>query len=135
MRGSLQRSNRARRVLIADDNPEAAQRLAMLLDLMGHATCVVNDGRGAIDAVQSFAPDFVFMDLGMPELDGLEAARRIRALGLSQQPRIIAVSGHARPGELDLSQSAGMDYHVIKPISMQTLQALIDGNHNGTRLH
>jgi CheY-like chemotaxis protein len=95
----------------------------------------VNDGLEAIDAVQSFAPDFVFMDIGMPKLDGIEAARRIRELGLAQQPRIVAVSGQSQPGTLELSQSAGMDYHVLKPISMRTLQALIDGNSGTTRLH
>jgi PAS domain S-box-containing protein len=124
-----------RRVLIADDNPDAAQTLAMLLDLMGHATHVVSDGLEAIDAVQSFAPDFVFMDIGMPKLDGIEATRRIRELGLPQQPRIVAVTGWAQPGDLELSQTAGMDYHVVKPITMQTLQALIDGSLGGAQLH
>jgi PAS domain S-box-containing protein len=125
----------ARRVLIADDNPDAAQTLAMLLDLMGHATCVVNDGLEAIDAVQSFAPDFVFMDIGMPRLDGIEATRRIRELGLPHQPRIVAITGWGQPGDLERSQAAGMDDHVVKPISMQTLQALIDGSADGARLH
>lgn len=124
----------ARRVLIADDNPDAASTLAMLLGLMGHATHVVSDGLEAVDAVQSFAPDFVFMDLGMPKLDGIEAARRIRELGLPQQPRIVAVSGWGQPDDLQRSQAAGMDYHLVKPITLQTLQALIDGN-EGTRLH
>jgi PAS domain S-box-containing protein len=125
----------ARRVLIADDNPDAAQTLAMLLDLMGHSTRVVSDGLEAIDAVQSFAPDFVFMDIGMPKLDGIEATRRIRELGLPQQPRIFAVSGWGQPGDFELSQAAGMDYHVVKPITMQTLQALIDGSIGGARVH
>jgi CheY-like chemotaxis protein len=104
----------------------------MLLDLMGHSTHVVNDGLEAVDAVQSFAPDFVLMDIGMPKLDGIEATRRIRELGLPRQPRIVALSGWGQPDDLQLSQSAGMDYHLVKPITMQTLQALIDG---GARLH
>jgi PAS domain S-box-containing protein len=128
-------SSSARRVLIADDNPDAAQTLAMLLDLMGHATQVVSDGLQAIDAVQSFVPDFVFMDIGMPKLDGIEATRRIRKLGLPHQPRIVAVTGWGQPGDRELSQAAGMDYHVVKPITLQMLQALIDGGAGATRLH
>jgi len=116
------------RILIADDNPDTAQTLAMLLDLLGHHTCIVNDGLEAVAAVQSFAPDFIFMDIGMPKLDGIEATRRIRGLVLSRQPRIIAVTGWGQPSDRERSQSAGMDHHVVKPISLQTIQTLIEGN-------
>ena len=123
------------RILIADDNSDAAQTLAMLLNVMGHQTRIVNDGQQAVDAVQSFAPDFVFMDIGMPKLDGLEATRRIRELVLARQPRIIAVTGWGQPGDLEKSQSAGMDHHVVKPISLQTLQSLIEGAAPARSLH
>jgi PAS domain S-box-containing protein len=123
------------RILIADDNADSAQTLAMLLDVLGHHTRIVSDGLEAVAAVQSFVPDFVFMDIGMPKLDGIEATRRIRELVLTRQPRIIAMTGWGQATDRERSHSAGMDHHLIKPLTLQTIQTVIAGAADTSSLH
>lgn len=118
---------RTRRVLIADDNVDAAMSLAMLLELLGHEVMTVHDGVDAVAAAQSFAPEFIFMDIGMPNVDGIEATRRIRALPLTSQPVVVALTGWGQQSDRERSRAAGIDHHLVKPIELDAIRALMEG--------
>jgi CheY-like chemotaxis protein len=116
-----------RRVLVADDNVDAASSLAMLLELLGHEVHAVHDGAQAVAAKRTFVPDFIFMDIGMPNVDGIEATRRIRALDLPRQPCVVALTGWGQQSDRDRSREAGFDHHLVKPIALEAIRELIEG--------
>lgn len=123
------RANQAssRRVLIVDDNTDAAVSLAMLVELLGHEVHTAHDGLQAVEAANSFAPEFIFMDIGMPQLDGIEATRRIRALNLPRQPVVVALTGWGQASDRARSREAGIDHHLVKPIDLDAIRDLIEG--------
>jgi PAS domain S-box-containing protein len=114
-----------RRVLVVDDNVDAAHSLCMLLDMSGHQTQLAHDGLAAIEAVERFRPDVVLLDIGLPKMNGYEVCRRIR-----QQPRgreivVIAITGWGQQEDRLKSQQAGFDLHLVKPVGLDALdQAL-----------
>ena len=83
------------------------------------------DGEEAIEQVRAFQPQIIFMDLAMPRLDGVEAARRIRSLPQGERVRIIALTGHAQEADRQRTQDAGMDHHLIKPVSLDALESVL----------
>lgn len=105
-----------RRALVVDDNRDAANTLATLLRLQGHEVQVAYDGRAALEAVQNELPDCVFLDIGMPEMDGLEVARRIRSSHGGAAPTLVAVSGWGQEEDRRRTFEAGFDHHLIKPV-------------------
>jgi CheY-like chemotaxis protein len=109
-------STRARRVLIVDDNPDVAEISALLLKGAGCEVRVAYDGHEALAMVEEFQPEMVFMDLGMPGLDGYEVSRRIRAAAWGQTVQLVAVSGWARPEDQQRSAAAGFNLHLVKPV-------------------
>jgi signal transduction histidine kinase len=115
----------SRRILVVDDNRDAAETLAMMLRVEGNEVDTAFDGEGAISASASFRPDVVLMDLGMPKLDGYEAARAIRRDAGGGDVVLIALTGWG--GELDrrMSQEAGFDRHLVKPVVPTELLALL----------
>jgi signal transduction histidine kinase/ActR/RegA family two-component response regulator len=114
----------ARRILIVDDNADAADSLAMLLDLEGHSTRVENDGESALIAAAEFKPDTVFLDIGMPGMNGYETARRLReAHGDSM--RIIALTGWGAEEDRRLAHEAGFDRHLVKPVDPTMLASTL----------
>jgi two-component system CheB/CheR fusion protein len=124
---------RRRRILVVDDEAEVAVLFTGLLKANGHQAFVVHDGPSALEAVRSFAPDVVILDLGMPKMDGYEVARRIREEHADEKILLIAATGYQK-NEARLKQ-AGFDQHLIKPIDMQRLSALMadfDGGAVGT---
>jgi CheY-like chemotaxis protein len=125
-----------RRILVADDNHDSASSLAMLLELMGHQVEVVNDGVEAINRVATFKPDVALLDIGMPELDGYEVARRIRALRDGDgTPMLVALTGWGQDEDRRRSAEAGFDAHLLKPVNLAELAALLDfpGDHGEHR--
>lgn len=118
--------SRRLRVLVVDDNRDAAVSLATLLQMRGHEVHTANDGQEALERTQQWQPDIVFMDLGMPGMDGLEATRRIRALPHGALTRIIALTGWAQEADRERTRSAGMDSHLAKPVSLEALQKVLD---------
>jgi CheY-like chemotaxis protein len=116
-----------RRVLIADDNSDAATSLAMLLRFEGHEVKVVNNGRQALAAVAEEAPEFVLLDIGMPDIDGYEVARRLRQLTLPSKLTLIAVTGWGQESDKARAMAAGFDHHFTKPIEPDDLFALLRG--------
>jgi DNA-binding response OmpR family regulator len=115
---------RRRRVLIADDDPDMAQGLRMLLELWGCAVMVCHDGAAALAAAAEFRPDIVLLDIGLPRGDGVEVARQIRAAGKLPGVMLIALSGY-RASRHPRSAEAGFDAWLLKPIEGETLRRLI----------
>jgi CheY-like chemotaxis protein len=110
-----------RRILIVDDNVDLATSLALMLQMLGHEVHAVHDGPSAIAAVVSFAPDLVFLDIGMPRMSGYEICRRIRALDNGAVPVIVALSGWGQEQDKLRSREAGMDLHLVKPFDPEKL--------------
>lgn len=122
---ALERGGISRRVLVVDDNRDAAASLEALLRLLGHEARQAHDGIEAIEAAKAFAPDVIFMDIGMPQMDGLEAARRIRELPLATRPAIVALTGWGQDADRERSQRAGIDEHLVKPIELGALNRVL----------
>jgi CheY-like chemotaxis protein len=117
--------NRGQRVLVVDDNTDAAASLALLLKMENHEVCTAADGVEAIELTRTFAPQIIFMDLAMPRLDGLEAARRIRRLPNGAHVRIVALTGWGQEADRLRTRDAGMDAHLTKPVSLDALHSVL----------
>jgi PAS domain S-box-containing protein len=116
---------RALRILIVDDNVDAADSIAMLLSMEGHQTRTVNTARAALLAAPEFKPEVVLLDIGLPEMDGYEVARRLRAQNGSHQMRLVAVTGYGQPADRRRARAAGFDEHMVKPVEPAALQAFL----------
>ena len=114
-----------RRILVVDDNRDAAESLALLLQLMGHETRAVYDGLEAVEAAKKFQPDVVLLDIGLPKLDGYEAARRIRAQQRDKRLTLVALTGWGMGEDLRRSDEAGFDAHMVKPVEPDALLRLL----------
>ena len=114
-----------RRVLVVDDNVDAAESMAALLSLLGHDIQTAHDGEQAVEAAKSFEPDLILMDIGMPKVDGLEATRRIRKLALRKRPLIAALTGWGQDADRKGSSEAGIDRHLVKPVDLEAVQQLL----------
>jgi two-component system CheB/CheR fusion protein len=116
-------SSGARRVLVVDDNRDAAQSLATLVGALGHDVREAHSGASALEAVPSFKPDLIVLDIGLPDMSGYEAARRIRELPSGRDARIVAASGFREiPGA---ARDAGMDDYLVKPVKLAVLEQLL----------
>ena len=115
---------RGSRVLVVDDNRDAADSLSELLGVDGYETRVAHDGAAAVELADSWHPDVILLDIGLPRLDGYEAARRIRALERGGQIRLIAVTGWGQAEDRAKSAAAGFDHHIVKPVDLATLSEL-----------
>jgi CheY-like chemotaxis protein len=114
-----------RRILIADDNRDAAESLAMLLQLDGHEVTIVHDGQAALAAVQSRRPEIVLLDIGMPKLSGYEVARQVRQGLLGRTVTLVAVTGWGQESDKARALAAGFNHHFTKPIETERLNELI----------
>jgi PAS domain S-box-containing protein len=112
------------RVLVVDDNQDAAGTLAELLDMLGSEVAVAHDGRSAVAQTDQFKPDVVLLDIGLPDINGYEVARSIRSLQGLRQPRLIALTGWGQQEDKRLAEEAGFDEHWTKPVDPQRLQEL-----------
>ncbi|HET9471585.1 MAG TPA: ATP-binding protein [Usitatibacter sp.] len=116
---------RMHRVLVVDDNHDAADSLGMLLRLLGAEVMVVHDGRSALAAMKTFRPTVVLLDLGMPEMNGLEVARRMREDPESRRTTLVALTGWGQREDRRRTHEAGFDYHLVKPADVGTLQSIL----------
>jgi PAS domain S-box-containing protein len=123
----------ARRVLVVDDNADAARALELLLKSLGHETRVEHEGERALQVAAEFRPEIVLLDLGMPGMDGYELARRLRR---AQGPglRVIAVTGWGQEADRQRTREAGFDLHLVKPVDPQDLARILSSR-NGATLH
>ena len=121
----IQATSTTRRILIADDNPDAATSLSLLLELMGHITRVVHDGVEAVEVAAGFQPDIILLDIGMPRLNGFEACGRIRAQAANKNIVIAALTGWTQDEKRQRSEEAGFDFYLIKPVEPDALQEVL----------
>jgi CheY-like chemotaxis protein len=124
---------KARRILVVDDNDDAAAFLAVLLELEGHKVQTAADGGEAVDRAELFRPDVVVMDLDMPGIDGLEASRRIRARPWGSTVLIAAMTGWGRELDRRRAQEAGVDLQFVKPVDTTTLLSAVARSLNDSR--
>jgi CheY-like chemotaxis protein len=110
-------------VLVVDDNADAAESLAVLLELMGHRTVTAHDGATALAKFAEVQPDVVLLDIGLPDIDGYEVARRLRAGGASST-RLVALTGWGQAEDKRRAAEAGFDLHWTKPVDPQKLQEI-----------
>ena len=113
------------RILIVDDNRDAADMLATLLQLSGHETHTAHDGVEAVEATSRLQPDLVLLDIGLPRLNGYEAARRIREQHDHTGPMLVALSGWGQDEDRRRSEEAGFDAHLVKPVDEIVLDRLL----------
>ena len=115
-----------RRILVVEDNRDAAESMLMLLSGFGHEVSLVNDGREAVDAALAFRPDVILLDIGLPGIDGFSLAKTLRTLPETSAARLIAVSGYGQDRDRVRSAEAGFDLHLVKPVDPSKLTAAID---------
>jgi CheY-like chemotaxis protein len=116
---------RKQRVLIVDDNQDAAQSLAMLVELLGNTVSVAFDGPAALESAARFQPTIVLLDLSMPGMSGFEVAQRLRQDGAAAPMRLVALSGRSEEEYRRRSAAAGFHDHLVKPIDLPTLQRVL----------
>ena len=115
----------ARRILIADDNEDAADVLAMLLRLAGHEVCTAYSGQAALELASTFRPEIALLDIGMPDLNGYDVARHLRSLAQGRGLRLIALTGWGQEEDKRRARDAGFDQHLTKPVDPRRLDALL----------
>jgi signal transduction histidine kinase len=116
-----------RRVLVVDDNRDAAESMAMMIELFGGEVRVAHDGLEAVEAAGEFRPDVILMDVGMPRLNGLDATRRIRAEPWGGGITVVALTGWGQDADRERSRAAGCDGHLVKPVALEDLEKLLTG--------
>ena len=114
-----------RRIVVADDNVDAAQSLALLLRLEGHHVDIAHDGKAALDLIENTVPDVAILDIGMPELDGYQVVENVRMKMSSSEIMLIASSGWGQQKNKDRAAEAGFDYHLTKPLEYSELRKII----------
>ena len=110
------------RVLVVDDNVDAAETLGMLLEFSGYEVRMVHDGLSTVDAALAWRPDAVLLDIGLPGLSGHGAARRIRLEATLEGMMLIALTGYSQETDRQVSRDAGFDHHLAKPANFNVLE-------------
>ena len=124
--GSLEAiTSAARRILVVDDNVDSANSLSQVLEMLGHVVRTANDGEAGIAMAAAFLPDVVLMDIGMPRLNGYEAARCIRQQPWGQAMMLVALPGWEQEDDRRSGAQAGFDHHLVKPVQLDELTTLM----------
>jgi CheY-like chemotaxis protein len=113
------------RVLVVEDNMDAADMFVMTLQMFGHEVQAAYSGQTALNMALEYQPDFVMLDIGLPDMDGYEVARRLRQLPETKDVRLIAMTGFGQDSDRQRSQEAGFDLHLVKPVAPEKLQELL----------
>ncbi len=114
------------RVLVVDDNVDAAESIAMLLALEGHEVRSVHAAHDALEAAKSFRPHVVLLDIGLPDMDGYEVARQLRSQQRVESLRLVAITGYGQQSDRLRAQEAGFDQYLVKPVDPEALHAVLD---------
>jgi two-component system, sensor histidine kinase len=125
-------ATRTSKVLIADDNVDSAESWAAMLQMEGLETRVVFAGADAVRAAAEFMPDVVLLDIGMPELNGYEVARRLRTKPIESRALLIAITGWGQPQDRQAALEAGFDAHLTKPVQLTQILELIASHEKAT---
>jgi CheY-like chemotaxis protein len=115
------------RILVVDDNHDSALSMAMMLSIMGHETRTAHDGESAVTTAESFLPDVVLLDIGLPKLNGYEVAQRIREKPWGVSMFLIAVTGWGQDEDRERSSEVGLNLHMVKPVEPSALEKLLAG--------
>jgi PAS domain S-box-containing protein len=115
-----------RRILVVDDNHDAAMTMADMLELLGDEVCTAQDGVEAVSAAETFRPEVILMDVGMPRMNGYDATRRIREQPWGKAITVVALTGWGQDSDRARSKAAGCDGHLVKPVSLTDLEALLE---------
>ena len=123
-KGTAKRALKAR-VLIVEDDVDAADALATLLQLFGHVADVAHNGSAALAALDRVRPDVMLVDIGLPDIDGFEVARRARLLPAGEKTLLVALTGYGRDSDKQRAREAGFDHHLTKPIEIDALKVVV----------
>ncbi|HET9108408.1 MAG TPA: response regulator [Steroidobacteraceae bacterium] len=115
-----------RRLLVVDDNKDAAESMSMLLEMWGHEVAFAYDGPSALETAQRWQPEAIFLDIGLPGMDGYELAERMREMPQAKDAMLIAITGYGQEDDRLRSRKAGIDHHLVKPVAPDALLSLID---------
>jgi CheY-like chemotaxis protein len=115
----------SRRVLVVDDNRDSADSLAMLLEMEGHDASTAYSAREALERAETLKPQIILLDIGLPEIDGYEVARRLRKLEALERTYLIALTGYGQAEDRRRARSAGFDEHMIKPADLERLRTAL----------
>jgi CheY-like chemotaxis protein len=114
------------RLMVVDDNADAAEVLRLLLEALGHDVAIEHDAQCAIERARQIAPQILFLDIGLPDMDGYELVRHLRALPGTADAIFVAVTGYGQPDDKARAREAGFDHHVVKPVKLPVILALLD---------
>jgi len=115
-----------RRLLVVDDNRDAAESMSMLLEMWGHEVAFAYDGPSALATAERLQPEAVLLDIGLPGMDGYEVAERLRELPEARDAVLIAITGYGQEDDRLRSRQAGIDHHLVKPVAPDALRNLLD---------
>src|SRR5262245_2804722 len=124
--GTSKQAAQGWRILVVDDNVDAANMIAMMLRLFGHHAETVYSAKSALEMAVEYRPDFVVLDIGLPGMDGYEVARRLRQIPELKDTPLIAATGYGQDADRQRSEEAGFDYHLVKPIDPEKLQTVLE---------
>ena len=119
------RAPNVRRVLVADDNRDSADLLGEIVAQLGSEVTLAYDGEEAVERARAFQPDVAVLDIGMPKMDGYEAARRIRSESGERSVKLVALTGWGQAEDRRRAREAGFDEHLVKPVELAALRALL----------
>jgi signal transduction histidine kinase len=117
---------KAREILVVEDNEDVASILVELLEEHGHSVSAVQTGADGVRRAQELQPEIILCDLGLPDMDGFEVCRQIRAMALDRQPVMVALTGWGRESDREGTKAAGFDYHLVKPIGSAELEGILE---------
>jgi CheY-like chemotaxis protein len=112
-------------LMIVDDNADAANLLCLLVEELGHTTTVAPNASIALEQAHMHPPQMLFLDIGLPDMDGYELARRLRTMPETEEAVLVAVTGYGQWEDKERAKAAGFDHHVVKPINLTEITALI----------
>jgi CheY-like chemotaxis protein len=112
-------------VLVVDDNVDAAQSLAMLLQILGHEVETVGDAVSTLARAPLFQPDLVLLDVGLPQMNGYDVARALRAQPFMREAMLVACTGYGQEEDRRRAREAGFDYHLVKPVHAEDLERIL----------
>ena len=114
----------SRKVLLLEDNPDTRRAMERLLTMWGHRVAVAQDGAGGLEQMAEDRPEVMLVDLGLPDIDGFEVARRVRTAA-GPEIYLIALTGYGQPDDHRRAKAAGFDRHLVKPVSPEKLRGLL----------
>jgi CheY-like chemotaxis protein len=115
------------KILVVDDNHDSALSLSMMLSIMGHETRTAHDGESAVTTAETFLPEVVLLDIGLPKLNGYEVAQRLREQTWGRAMYLIAVTGWGQEEDRQRSSEVGLNVHMVKPVEPAALEKLLAG--------